>query len=239
MDEYGDLALLKIDEQKLPFVRFGNSDHILVGEWAIALGNPFGLFEGGQASVTVGVVSATKRDFRPDPNQPRVYLDMIQTDAAINSGNSGGPLANASGEVIGVNTFIFTGGTGGGFVGLGFAIPSNTVTKIIRQLREQGEVSLEYDMGLDVSPITREKAFKYKLPMIQGVFVFSVNQDGPAFKAGVLPGDILVQFGNERIYSYTHFQAIQREYQAGKTVPLVILRKGRLYETEIELLRKM
>ena len=105
----------------------------MADEWAIAMGNPFGLFADGQPTVTVGVISATKRDFRPDPQEPRVYIDMIQTDAAINRGNSGGPLVNSNGEVIGVNTFIFTGGTGNEFVGWGFAMPGEVVQKIIKQ----------------------------------------------------------------------------------------------------------
>ncbi len=238
VDEYGDLALLKISGKAFPYVEFGDSDEIMVGEWAIAVGNPFGLFSDGQASVTVGVVSATKRDFRPDPQQPRVYLDMIQTDAAINRGNSGGPLSNSLGQVIGVNTFIYTGGTSSGFVGLGFAIPSNTVLKIIRQLREKGQVSLDYDPGMEVRPITVEQAYQYSLPMIQGVFVFSVNKDGPAYEAGILPGDVLVKFNEERIYSYTHFQAILREFKSGTTVQVMILRKGRYYETDLKLMAR-
>jgi serine protease Do len=237
-DEYGDLALLKITGEGFNFVEFADSDQILVGEWAIAVGNPFGLFSDGQASVTLGVVSATKRDFRPNPQEPRVYLDMIQTDAAINRGNSGGPLCNSLGQVMGVNTFIYTGGTSDGFVGLGFAIPSNTVLKIIRQLREKGTVSLDYDPGIEVKPITVERAYQYQLPMIQGVFVFSVNKDGPGFDAGILPGDVLVKFNNERIYSYTHFQALLREFKAGTTVTVVILRKGRYYETDLHLKKK-
>jgi len=238
-DEYGDLALLKISGQDFDFVEFADSDQILVGEWAIAVGNPFGLFSDGQASVTLGVVSATKRDFRPNPQEPRVYLDMIQTDAAINRGNSGGPLCNSLGQVMGVNTFIYTGGTSDGFVGLGFAIPSNTVLKIIRQLREKGTVSLDYDPGFEVKPITVERAYQYQLPMIQGVFVFSVNKDGPGFDAGILLDDVLVKFNNERIYSYPHLQALLREFKAGTTVTVVILRKGRYYETDLHLKKKM
>lgn len=238
VDEYGDLALLKISGKGFPYVEFGDSDEIMVGEWAIAVGNPFGLFSDGQPSVTVGVVSATKRDFRPNPQEPRVYLDMIQTDAAINRGNSGGPLSNSLGQVIGVNTFIYTGGTSSGFVGLGFAIPSNTVLKIIRQLREKGQVSLDYDPGMEVRPITAEQAYKYNLPLIQGVFVFSVNKDGPAYEAGILPGDVLVKLNEDRIYSYTHFQAILREFKSGESVKVIILRKGRYYETNLKLMAK-
>jgi serine protease Do len=239
-DEYADIALLKINaKRKLHSIHFGDSDKAIVGEWCIAMGDPFGLFEDGQPTVTVGVISAVKRDFRPDPREPRAYLDMLQTDAAINRGNSGGPLINSLGQVIGVNTFIYTGGTSQGNVGLGFAIPSNTVVKIITQLEQKGKVSLGYDPGFEVKPITTQTAYKYNLPIIQGVFVYSVNRDGPAYKAGVLPGDILVKIGKERIYSYTHFQALLREYKKGDTMKLVILRHRHLYETSMVLRNKV
>ncbi|HKJ30194.1 MAG TPA: trypsin-like peptidase domain-containing protein [Balneolales bacterium] len=239
-DEYADIALLKIKaKRKLPFVHFGDSDKAIVGEWCIAIGDPFGLFEKGEPTVTVGVISAVKRDFRPDPREPRAYLDMLQTDAAINKGNSGGPLVNSLGQVIGMNTFIYTGGASQGNVGLGFAIPSNTIVKIITQLEEKGKVSLGYDPGFQVKPITAATAYKYNLPIIQGVFVYSVNKDGPAYKAGILPGDILLKIGNERIYSYTHFEALLREYKKGDKMKLVILRKGHLYETSMVLRNKV
>ena len=124
-DRVSDITLLKIDGRDLPFIRFGDSDDIIVGEWVIAVGNPFGLFElNNQPSVTVGVISALHRDWGKDRESGRVYLDMVQTDAAINNGNSGGPLVNSSGQVIGMNTFIFTGSASEhGSVGLGFAIP--------------------------------------------------------------------------------------------------------------------
>lgn len=239
-DEYADIALLKINaKHKLPYVQFGNSNKAIVGEWCIAMGDPFGLFENGKPTVTVGVISAVKRDFRPDPREPRAYLDMLQTDAAINKGNSGGPLVNSLGQVIGMNTFIYTGGTSQGNVGLGFAIPSNTIVKIITQLEKKGKVSLGYDPGFHVKPITPKTAYKYNLPIMQGVFVYSVNKDGPAYKAGILPGDILVKIGNERIYSYSHFQAMLREYKRGDKMKLVILRNGHLYQTSMILRSKV
>lgn len=239
-DEYADLALLKIDsELEFPYVEFGNSDDLMVGEWAIAMGNPFGLFEDGQPSVTVGVISALKRDFRPNPQDPRVYLNMIQTDAAINRGNSGGPLLNSYGEVIGINTFIYTGGTSYGFVGLGFAIPSNTVVRILNMLVESGEVRLEYDSGFEWTPNTRGLAMRYNIPTIQGLFVVSVNRDGPAFEAGILPGDLILRLGEEPIYSENHAWALFREYAEGDTMRVELLRDGRRYETEMLLRRKV
>lgn len=240
-DEYADLALLKINvKKKLPYAEFGNSDKAIVGEWCIAMGNPFGLFENGKPSVTVGVVSAVKRNFKPDPQEPRAYLDMIQTDAAINSGNSGGPLVNSLGKVIGINTFIYTGSnTNSGFVGLGFAIPSNTVVKIISQLKNKGKVSLGFDPGFAVKPITMQTVYEYNLPIITGVFVYSVNRDGPAYKAGIRPGDIIFEIGKERIYSYTHFEALLREYHVGEKMKVVIWRNNHFYETSMELRNKI
>ncbi len=239
-DEYADLALLKIDsEVEFPHVEFGNSDDLMVGEWAIAMGNPFGLFEDGQPSVTVGVISALKRDFRPNPQDPRVYLNMIQTDAAINRGNSGGPLLNSYGEVIGINTFIYTGGTSYGFVGLGFAIPSNTVVRILNMLVESGEVRLDYDSGFEWTPNTRGLTMRYNIPTIQGLFVVSVNRDGPAYEAGILPGDLILRLGEEPIYSENHAWALFREYAEGDTMRVELLREGRRYETEMLLRKKV
>lgn len=235
-DELADLALLKINaDRKFPHVKFGDSDEVMVGEWSLAIGNPFGLFEAAQPSVTVGVVSALNRDFRPDPNQPRVYLDMIQTDAAINRGNSGGPLVNSDGEVIGVNTFIFTGGTSSGFVGLGFAIPSNRVEKIIDQLASTGEVSVAYNPGMETTEMTYQLVRKYNLPQVPGLLVTSVNKDGPAFECGIVPGDIILKIGDERVQSQMHMKALFREYAEGDTMRVELLRKGKRYEADMVL----
>ncbi len=238
-DEFADLALLKIKSEKtdFPFVEFADSDDVMVGEWAIAMGNPFGLFADGQPTVTVGVVSGTNRDFRPDPEEPRVYLDMIQTDAAINRGNSGGPLLNSEGEVIGVNTFIFTGGTSGGFVGLGFAIPSDRVQKIIGQLKDSGEVSLDFDPGMEFTQMTNQLVYQYGLPPVAGLFVTSVNKDGPAYQSGIMPGDIITRIGEERVSSEMHAWALMREFEEGDTMVLRLFREGKEYEAEM-ILRK-
>ncbi|MDZ7716702.1 MAG: trypsin-like peptidase domain-containing protein [Balneolaceae bacterium] len=239
-DELADLALLKLSaDRDFPYVEFGNSDEIMVGEWSLAIGNPFGLFDTAKPSVTVGVVSALNRDFRPNPNEPRVYIDMIQTDAAINSGNSGGPLVNSEGEVIGVNTFIYTGGTSRGFVGLGFAIPSNRVQKIISQLSTEGEVKLSYDNGLAVTEMTPQLVRQYGLPPVPGMLVTGVNKDGPAFDAGVVPGDIILKIGDEAIQSPMHLQAILREYEVGDTMRLELFREGKRYEAKIKLRPKV
>lgn len=239
-DELADLSLLKIKaDQEFSFIKFGNSDNVIVGEWSVAIGNPFGLFKKAQPSVTVGVVSALHRDFRPNPNKPRVYFDMIQTDAAINSGNSGGPLVNSEGKVIGVNTFIYTGGTSGGFVGLGFAIPSNRAKKIIAQLATSGEVKKSYDLGMETTPMTYQLVVQNNLPAIMGLFVTSVNRDGPAFKSGIVPGDVIIKIGGERVQSQMHAQALFREYEAGEMMKVELLRDNSRYETEIELRSKV
>jgi serine protease Do len=246
IDELTDLSLLKINtDRPLPFMEFGNSDGIMVGEWCIAMGNPFGLFEDGTPTVTVGVVSAIDRDFRPNPRMPRVYSDMIQTDASINSGNSGGPLLNALGEVIGVNTFIFTVGTSDGFVGLGFAIPSNRVVRIIEQLRDSGIVLPRFDLGMELRNISFSDARQYYLPYVNngnGVYVFSVNRDGPAYESGIMPGDIIWKLENQVIYSKNYYEALMRDYNEGDTVRVEIYRGGEnggLYEASVILKAKV
>jgi serine protease Do len=239
-DKLFDLTLLKIEANRtFPSVHFGNSDSVLVGEWALALGNPFGLFSSSQPSVTVGVVSALHRDFRPNPNKPRAYLDMIQTDASINSGNSGGPLVDSQGNVIGVNTFIYTGGTSRGFVGLGFAIPSNRVKKIVKELLKNGKVEKRFNLGIKTTPMTYQLAAQNNLPAIVGLFVASVNRDGPAFKSGIIPGDVIIKIGGQRVLSPLHAKALMREYSVGDTMSIQLLRNGKLYKTHIKLRPKV
>lgn len=239
-DELTDIALLKIESDEIfPFLSFSNSDEVIVGEWAIALGNPFGLFEDGKPTVTVGVVSAKNRDFRPDPNNPRVYMDMIQTDAAINRGNSGGPLLNSEGDVIGINTFIYTGGTSSGFVGLGFAIPSNRIERIIDQLLTGGVVVLDYDPGMDFTSMTEQLVRRYSLPYVQGLLVTSVNKGGPAFECGIMPGDVILKIGEERVVSEMHAWALLRDYDVGDHMNIELLRENNLYETEMILRQKI
>ena len=239
-DELTDIALLKIQsDQPFPFIEFSDSDDVKVGEWAIALGNPFGLFEDGQPTVTVGVVSARNRDFRPDPSNPRVYMDMVQTDASINRGNSGGPLLNSEGDVIGINTFIYTGGTGSGFVGLGFAIPSNRIDRIISQLLSSGSVVLDYNPGMEFTGMTEQLVYRYQLPYVQGLLVTSVNKDGPAYECGIMPGDIILKIGEERVVSEMHAWALLREFDEGQHMPIELLRDNNRYETEMHLRQKI
>lgn len=241
-DELADLSLLKIKSEgkKFPFVRFADSDEIMVGEWTIAMGNPFGLFADGQPTVTVGVVSAKERDFRPDPQDPRVYIEMIQTDAAINRGNSGGPLINSNGEVIGVNTFIVTGGTSIGFVGMGFAIPSNRVQKIVSQLINSEEITLDYDPGMKFIPVTRELIRQNRnIPPVSGLFITEVNKHGPAYECGIMPGDVIIRIGMERVSSEMHAWALMREYKEGGKMDLQLVRNNNIYKTEMKLRKRV
>ena len=241
-DELTDLALIQIESESgevFDYVEFSDSDEIIVGEWAIAMGNPFGLFEDGKPTVTVGVVSAINRDFRPNPNHPRIYIDMIQTDAAINRGNSGGPLLNSEGKVIGVNTFIYTGGTSAGFVGLSFAIPSNRVDRIISQLLTTGSVMLDYDPGMEFTSMTEQLIYRYRLPYVRGLLVTSVNKSGPAYECGILPGDVIVKIGTERVISEMHAWALLRDYEEGDTMYVELLRDNDLYKTEMILRQKI
>lgn len=239
-DELTDIALLRINaNQSFPFIKLSNSDEVIVGEWAIALGNPFGLFEDGKPTVTVGVISAKNRDFRPDPNNPRVYLDMIQTDAAINRGNSGGPLLNSEGDVIGINTFIYTGGTSAGFVGLGFAIPSNRIEKIVNQLLTGGSVVLDYDPGMEFTSMTENLVYRYNLPYVQGLLVTSVNKGGPAFEGGIMPGDVILKIGKERVMGEMHAWALLRDYDEGDKMRVELLRDNELYQAEMRLRQKL
>jgi serine protease Do len=239
-DELTDIALVRIEaDETFPYIELSDSDDVIVGEWAIALGNPFGLFEDGKPTVTVGVISAKNRDFSPDPNNPRVYIDMLQTDAAINLGNSGGPLLNSNGDVIGMNTFIYTGGTSAGFVGLSFAIPSNRIERIISQLLTSGVVLLDYDPGMEFTSMTEQLVYRYRLPYVQGLLVTSVNKGGPAFECGIMPGDVIVKIGDERVVSEMHAWALLRDFEVGDNMQVELIRDGALYKTEMQLRQKV
>ncbi|MFX0138634.1 MAG: S1C family serine protease [Candidatus Hodarchaeota archaeon] len=194
-DYISDIALLKISGKKIfPYAILGDSDKLIIGEWAIAIGNPFGLFElGAHPSVTQGIVSAIDRDFGKQENK-RIYQDMIQTDASINGGNSGGPLVNSLGEVIGVNTFIYSGSeTITASIGLGFAIPINRVKKIIRDLREYGEVNRSFWTGLEVEDLNPLIARYLSKKNTKGVIISNIEPNSPAEKANLEVGDIITE----------------------------------------------
>lgn len=197
-DMVTDVTVLKIDGAGFPYLKLSNSDDILVGEWAIAFGNPFGLFDNNaKPTVTVGVVSNVGVSFtQPDERgQVRIYKNMIQTDAAISSGNSGGPLVNSNGEVIGVNTVIYStanSSRGSGSIGIGFAIPINRVRKIVERLRSAGTIDRDFWTGMQLEAITEQLKRYFQLPSTDGVLVREVTADSPADQAGIEPGDVII-----------------------------------------------
>ena len=188
-DETSDLALIKLYGSNFPYAELANSDDLLIGEWVIALGNPFELFSiSNKPSASVGIISATNMDFGMQKSG-KVLQDMIQTDAAINPGNSGGPLVNAMGQVIGINTFIFTDYEHfRGSVGIGFAIPINSARRIAEELRMTGEIDRGYSTGLIVQSVTRSISRYLDIPFVKGVIIVEINQGSTSDMIGLEPG---------------------------------------------------
>ena len=214
-DKKTDIAVLQVKtDKKLIPVEFGDSDKIRIGDWILAIGNPFGL--GG--TVTSGIISARARDIHFGP-----YDDYLQTDASINRGNSGGPMFNMSGKVIGINTAIFS--PTGGSVGIGFAIPTNMVKKIIADLREYGHTRRGL-LGVKIQMVTDEIAESLGLDKAKGALVASVDKEGPAFKAGVQNGDIIIEFDGHEIKEMRQLPRIVAETKIGKKIKIVVLRNG-------------
>jgi serine protease Do len=238
MDFITDIALLKIKGSGYPYVKFGDSDNVLIGEWVIAFGNPFGLFElNAKPTVTVGVVSAVDRDFGRQDNE-RVYQDMIQTDAAINQGNSGGPLVNSLGEVIGMNTFIYTSGKeNSGSIGLGFAIPINRVKRVLDDLKKFGEVNRRWTSGLRVEDLTPLVARYFRLTTERGVIVTEVDKNSPAARAGLEVGDIITEVNGKKITNRADIWAIieDSDLRGGDMLYLTVLRDRRLLKLTLRL----
>jgi len=234
-DYITDLALLKIDGKGLPAVKLGNSDDVIIGEWVIALGNPFGLFDiNARPTVTVGVISSVDMDFGRQRND-RVYQDMLQTDAAINPGNSGGPLVNSLAEVIGVNTFIFTESSGS--IGLGFAIPVNRVKRVIDDLRKYGEVNRRFITGLEVEDMSYSVARYLGLRSLAGVIVTNVEKGSPADRAGLEPGDVILEINDKPIRTKEDIWAIieNGDLRGGDKLRMKVYRNGRIRNFELEL----
>ena len=221
-DEKTDLALLKIDSEELfPFVTFGDSDAERVGDWIMAVGNPFGL--GG--TVTVGVVSARGRDIDGGS-----LVDFLQIDAPINRGNSGGPSFNLKGEVIGVNTAIYS--PNGGNIGIGFAIPSNLAKKVIAQLREHGSIQRGW-LGVQIQPVTPEIAKGFGLDKPRGALVSSVVAGSPAAQAGVKAGDIILNWRGKEI---AHVKELPRQVATSpvnETAKLTVFRNGKMKTLQV------
>ena len=212
-DEKTDIALIKIDPPfELDKVAFGDSDAIRVGDWVLSIGNPFGL--GG--SVSAGIVSAKSRDIAAGP-----YDNFIQTDAAINQGSSGGPLFNTRGEVVGINSALFS--TSGNNMGVGFAIPINTVNWIVKQLEQSGEVKRGW-IGVRVKPNSKEMARSLNLKDSQGIIVSGLTENGPAAKAGLQAGDVIISLGEHEINSCKEFSRMIAEMPAGSEAQLIVWR---------------
>jgi serine protease Do len=224
IDDKTDLALLKVDAGRdLPFVTWGDSNAMRVGDWVIAIGNPFGL--GG--SVTAGIISAFGRDINAGP-----YDDFMQTDASINRGNSGGPMFNLDGEVIGINTAIFS--PTGGSVGIGFAIPSSLSRPVIEQLMEFGRTRRGW-LGVRIQGVTDEIAESLGLESAEGALVASVTEGGPAAEAGIEAGDVIVEFDGHRVGEMRRLPRLVADTSVDKTVPVRIWRRGEYRTVDVQL----
>ena len=221
-DPKTDIAVIKIEGSSYPFLTFADSDALEVGDWAIAIGNPFGL----QATVTVGVVSAKGR------NQLHIadFEDFIQTDAAINPGNSGGPLLNVDNQVIGVNTAIVSGS--GGYMGIGFAIPSNMTKQIVRQLIETGQVTRGF-LGVTLQPVDSDLAGFYKLKNQQGALITDVIKGSPADMAGLQQEDVIVSYNNLAIENLSTFRNHVALMTPGSNIRLKVIRDGKEMEINV------
>jgi len=231
-----DLALIKLEGEEFKAAPLGNSDDLLVGEWAIAIGSPFGFqLADAQPTVTVGVISAMHRDIKQDPDSEQIFNDMIQTDAAINPGNSGGPLVNAHGEVIGINTLIFTGGEGSSTnIGLGFAIPINRASFVFNEIVEHGHVR-DVWLGMTAATITPELQAALDLPTSNGVIVQGVEEDGPAAKGGLKPGDQIIAINGITIESREQANRVIFGSSVGTTLNMTVNRKDKLLEIKVTL----
>ena len=221
-DPKTDLALLKVEPKKpLKAITFGDSSKMRVGDWVMAIGNPFGL--GG--SVTVGIISATKRDINAGP-----YDDFLQTDAAINRGNSGGPLFNMDGQVIGVNTAIIS--PTGGSIGIGFAVPSNSAVQVLDQLKQYGETRRGW-LGVHVQNVTDEIAVSLGLQEPKGALVAKVSPDSPAATAGIEPSDVILKFDGQAIDNMRSLPRAVAATAIGKSVPVELMRKGQAVDLTV------
>ncbi len=238
MDNLTDIALVKVDDSNLPFADLGNSDELIVGEWAIALGNPLGLFDvNHQPTATAGIISGVKMDFGLK-EAGHVYQNMIQTDAAINPGNSGGPLVNALGEVIGINTFIMTGSNySSGSIGIGFAIPINRVKEVAEDLKKFGKVERSYTTGVHVQAIDPVMQRYLRLPTSEGVIITDVEKRSSGERAGLQIGDVILAVDNRKINSPKDIIRVIDEglHKVGDNVTLTILRESNSIDIQLTL----
>lgn len=232
VDRDTDLAVLKIKAKNLPTLEFTNSDEILVGEWVLAVGNPFNL----SSTVTAGIVSAKGRNINILENYGikgnTAIESFIQTDAAVNPGNSGGALVNTRGELMGINTAIAT--PTGSFAGYSFAVPANLVSKVVSDIRKYGTVQRAY-LGVSINNINNEIAEKYNLKNLDGVYISNMLQEGAAYEGGMEVGDIIVSVDKEKIKKASELQEKIAEYRPGDIVELEVLRAGKPKKMNISL----
>jgi serine protease Do len=234
VDPQTDLAVVAAKGANFPFAKLGSSDNLMIGEWAIAIGNPFGFFiNDARPTVTVGVISAVDRNFAP--SEGVYYQGMIQTDAAINQGNSGGPLVNALGEVVGINTFIFTGSDNNrGSIGIGFAIPIDRAKRVSRELIAYGKRRMIYT-GISVQDLNRSIALALGYDRTSGVVISDISKKSPGETAKLSRGDIIVQMGGRDIRSSADIGGFFLDYFVGDSVVISFVRKGKPYHTTIVL----
>jgi len=220
-DPLTDIAVLRIDGANLPTAPIGTSRDLMIGEWVVAIGNPFGYLLGNsEPTVTAGVVSGVERNLIPSGDQPGIYVGMIQTDAAINPGNSGGPLVNSFGEVVGVNSSILS--ASGGSEGIGFAIPIERALRVARELTEHGEVRRAW-VGLDVIGVEGMREWKQR----GGLVVTGVASGSPADRAGIREGDVLVTSRGRALHTFLDWEALKLDLSPGDTVSVAVARGGR------------
>ena len=238
-DKTSDLALLLLNGNNFPFAEMGDSDDLIIGEWVIALGNPFELFSvSNQPTASVGIISANHMDFGMQKESGRVLQNMMQTDAAINPGNSGGPLVNTEGKVIGINTFIFTGSNyNRGSIGIGFAIPINTAKRIAKELKTSGSIDRSFTTGLVVQPLTRSMIRHLNIPFRDGVIVVHVDKNSSAQKAGIAIGDIIVTAAGNKVNSPSDIRDIiaEKDLRSGDTIKFKIFRENAYLNIRLKL----
>ena len=239
-DMVSDVALLKIDGRNLPYLKLGRSDDLIIGEWVIAFGNPFGLFDkNAKPTVTVGVLSNNDINFlHEDQPYNRVYKGMIQTDAAISSGNSGGPLVNTLGEVIGMNTIIYStsqGRQGAGSIGIGFSIPIDRVVRIMERIKSNKTIDRNYYTGIDPRQLDEQLARMIKTDINDGVVVFGLQRNSPAEQAGFELGDIIVDIEGYKISRLEDYFIAVGDNQTGDKLNFTIIRNGKTIKKNLVL----
>jgi Do/DeqQ family serine protease len=229
IDEATDLAVLKIDARNLPAMAWGDSSKLKIAEWVLAIGNPFGVLS---QTVTLGIVSATGRNIE---GPQASFVDFIQTDAAINQGNSGGALVNARGELIGINTAIFS--QSGGSQGVGFAVPSKLAKHIMEELITYGGVRRGTILGIELYPMNARIAAEAGAPNAKGVFVSGISPNSDAYAAGIREGDILISFNGTTIDDAQHFMRMLADAPIGGTVAMGVFRSGRTLSAKVPIVQ--